>query len=439
MLKSKANWTCSYCSKILKDPILLPCEENICRQHLKEKDVVKQNAIKCVKCQENFPIKGHEFKSIKTLKQLLEDKSYLSEEEINLKQNLEESIRKFFGFYDEFILNKSKVDTDVFNHFQELRFQIDEHRERLKAKIDDVALEMIEQTKKCEAEYLKEVKENLLLSSFDESKSLDKELEEIEEYFRNPNLLIQSIKDMKQNQEESLKEIQSKLNEINQVKVDLKAANEFEPNLTLLNQESSSSLSSSFFGSMKLNNCSNTDPFKNQILTGNQPNELIKLCEFSLNDKWTLLYRATRDGFGSHDFHSKCDGHSNTLTIFKAKGSGFIFGGFTTVMWDGSSRCKSDPNAFIFSLTNKDNSPVKMEIKTNQHQYAIYCHSNDGPIFGDDIIIANNANTTMNSSSNLGYCYRHPQYAYGTNEAFTILAGSHQFQMDEIEIYEKEE
>ena len=83
----------------------MPCEDNICRQHLKEKDVVKQNAIKCVKCKENFPIKGHEFKSNKTLKQLIEDKSYLSEEEMNLKHNLEESIRKFFGFYDEFIQN----------------------------------------------------------------------------------------------------------------------------------------------------------------------------------------------------------------------------------------------------------------------------------------------------------------------------------------------
>ncbi len=44
---------------------------------------------------------------------------------------------------------------------------------------------------------------------------------------RNPNLLIQSIKEMQQRHEESLKEIQSKLNEINQVKVDLKATNEF--------------------------------------------------------------------------------------------------------------------------------------------------------------------------------------------------------------------
>ncbi len=70
---------------------------------------------------------------------------------------------------------------------------------------------MIEQTKKCEAEYLKSLKEKLLLSSFDHSKSLDKDLEEIEEYFRNPNLLIQSIKEMQQRQEESLKEYQLKL------------------------------------------------------------------------------------------------------------------------------------------------------------------------------------------------------------------------------------
>jgi hypothetical protein len=436
MLKSKANWTCSYCSKILKDPILLPCEENICRLHLKEKDSVKQNAIKCVKCKENFPI--HDFKSNKTLKQLIEDKSYLSEQEMNLKTNLEESIRKFFGFYEKFIQNRTKLDMDVFNHFQELRFQIDEHRERLKAKIDDVALEMIEQTKKCEAEYLKEVKENLL-SSFGESKSLDKELEEIEEFFRNPNLLIQSIKDLQQRQEESLKEIQSKLNEINQVNVDLKATNEFKPNLTLLNKESSSSLSSSFFGSMKLNNCSNTDLFKSQILTGNQPNVLIKLCEFSPNDKWTLLYRGTRDGFGAQDFHSKCDNKSPTLSIFKAHDSSYIFGGFTTVSWDSSSRCKSGPNAFIFSLTNKDNKPLKMKIHPKKRQYAIYCHFECGPIFGGyDISIANNANKTMNSYSNLGHTYLHPQYLEGTSEAETFLAGSYQFQLDEIEVYQNE-
>jgi hypothetical protein len=244
---------------------------------------------------------------------------------------------------------------------------------------------------------------------------------------------------MQQRQEVSLKEIQSKLNKINKVKVDLKATNEFKPNLTLLNQESSSSsLSSSFFGLMKLNNCSNTDPFKSQILTGNQPNELIRLCEFSPNDKWTLLYRGSRDGFGAQDVHSKCDNKLPTLSICKAHESSYIFGGFTTVNWDSSDKSKSDANAFIFSLTNKDNKPVKMKIIIIFHQFAIICHSRYGPMFGHDIFIANNANTTMDSYSYLGHTYSHPQYAQGTNEAKSFLAGSFHFQLDEIEVYKKE-
>ncbi len=99
-----------------------------------------------------------------------------------------------------------------------------------------------------------------------------------------------------------------------------------------------------------------------QILKDNQPSELIKLCEFSLKDKWTLLYRGTRDGFRAVDFHSKCDNHKNTLTILKAHGSSYIFGGFTSVTWNGSGQYKSDPNAFLFSLTNKDNQPFKMRL-----------------------------------------------------------------------------
>ena len=151
----------------------------------------------------------------------------------------------------------------------------------------------------------------------------------------------------------------------------------------------------------------------------------------------------TRDGFGSDDFHSKCDGHWNTLTIFKAKQSSYIFGGFSSVSWESpaNGKYKSDPNAFIFSLTNKENQPIKMKIDPNKHEYAIGCHSEYGPIFGGghDICIANNANTTTDSFSYLGYSYKHPQYEYETNEAQTFLAGSFNFQLDEIEVYEKRE
>ena len=150
------------------------------------------------------------------------------------------------------------------------------------------------------------------------------------------------------------------------------------------------------------------------------------------------MYRGTRDGFEPHDFHSKCDGHSNTLTILKANGSEFVFGGFTSVSLDSAIIWKSDPNAFLFSLTNKDNKPLKMKIDPNRHKYAIYCYSVCGPTFGDDIVIENNANTTMDSFSNLGRSYKHLQYAFGTNEAQSFLAGSFWFQLDEIEVFQRE-
>jgi len=68
--------------------------------------------------------------------------------------------------------------------------------------------------------------------------------------------------------------------------------------------------------------------FKSQILTDiEQSIMFIDLCEFSTNDKWSLWYRATRDGFGSNDFHSNSDNHSNTLTMFKVKQRSCFFGG----------------------------------------------------------------------------------------------------------------
>jgi hypothetical protein len=158
------------------------------------------------------------------------------------------------------------------------------------------------------------------------------------------------------------------------------------------------------------------------------------LCEFSLKDKWTLLYRGTRDGFGAADFHSKCDDHKNTLTVLKAKGTSYIFGGFTSINWNGSGQYKSDPNAFLFSLTNKDNQPCKIWLSNTQ--YSIYCHSGYGPTFGagHDVHIANNANTTAVSYSNLGNSYHHPK----PDQGHPYLAGSYQFQLSEIEVYQKE-
>jgi hypothetical protein len=265
MSKRKSHWTCSYCSKILKDPILLPCGDSICNEHLSERDV-KENKMKCNDCQQEFQIKDIQFKSNKTLKKLTESQSYLNEDELSLKLELEETIGKLFQIYDEIKQNKTKPQLLVSNHFEQIRSQIDQHRDKLTNRIDCIALKIKDETKYYEQIYFKSIKESF--SSFNQSKgSLEDKLTEIEETFRNPNLLIQTIKEMQQKHEESLKEIQSKLNQMTKIKDNLEATNEFKPNSSFLRQVEDTSL----FGSIRLFGFTNLDLFKSQIqIEGNQ-------------------------------------------------------------------------------------------------------------------------------------------------------------------------
>ena len=51
-----------------------------------------------------------------------------------------------------------------------------------------------------------------------------------------------------------------------------------------------------------------------------------------LEGEWRLLFRASRDGFGSQTFHSKCDNKGPTITVVAESGSN-IFGGFIEISW----------------------------------------------------------------------------------------------------------
>ncbi len=44
---------------------------------------------------------------------------------------------------------------------------------------------------------------------------------------------------------------------------------------------------------------------------------LMSLCEFPIDQKLSLIYRASQDGFEASSFHSKCDNKPNSLTIIK--------------------------------------------------------------------------------------------------------------------------
>ena len=141
---------------------------------------------------------------------------------------------------------------------------------------------------------------------------------------------------MQSQQDAAVIDIQSKLNELNVVQEFLTRANDFEPILTF-DRES--------FGLVDLNQLCKS-PFNSTIIESHL-----------YIDKWKLIYRGSRDGFSLDDFQTRCVCKSPTLTIFKAKKSGYIFGEYTEV-----GRTKMDPNAYLFSLTNKDKKPLKIKI-----------------------------------------------------------------------------
>jgi hypothetical protein len=175
------------------------------------------------------------------------------------------------------------------------------------------------------------------------------------------------------------------------------------------------------------------------LLSGrNQVKDLLSLCEFPIDQKWNLIYRASQDGFEAAKFHTNCDNKPNTLIVIKSTNAN-VFGGYTEQTWNqtgANGHHKADPNSFIFSLINKLNEPIKIKWSRNN---GIFCNTPYGPTFGAyDLYIVDKSNTNTTSFSNLGHSYSHPDYRFETNEAKSFLAGSYYFQVSEIEVYTKQ-
>jgi len=141
----------------------------------------------------------------------------------------------------------------------------------------------------------------------------------------------------------------------------------------------------------------------------------------------TLLYKGTRDGFKAASFHAKCDNKGPTLTVVESNNSK-IFGGFSEVDWNQSGNYKNSSNAFLFSVSVTETQKYPVKVTTQ----AIYCHTDHLATFGGghDFYLIENCNTTGGSYSNFGHSYNQ------LGKAKEILAGSYNFSVKEIEIYQ---
>jgi len=149
--------------------------------------------------------------------------------------------------------------------------------------------------------------------------------------------------------------------------------------------------------------------------------------------KFTLLYKATRDGCTSTAFHNQCNNKGATVTVLYNTNN-TVFGGYTSVSWHSNEGYSNDAKAFLFRLNyNGTFQPVQFPAKTATN--AINGNASYGPIFGANDLncFSGTVNMTgnyypLNGSASLGTSYDMKGENYNT------FANGH-LQVLDVEVY----
>jgi hypothetical protein len=147
------------------------------------------------------------------------------------------------------------------------------------------------------------------------------------------------------------------------------------------------------------------------------------LFEEFVRKRFNLLWRGSRDGFTAKQFHRRCDGRANTLTLI-ADTDGNVFGGFTPVEWESRKwngkggeennlfKCDNSLRSSLFTRRNPHGVPPrKFAPKEEMKQYAIVCNSALGPVFGGGIVVSDNCNANIYSHTRIGTNWSDRMYA----------------------------
>jgi TPR repeat protein len=154
---------------------------------------------------------------------------------------------------------------------------------------------------------------------------------------------------------------------------------------------------------------------------------------------FALLWRGSRDGFGARDFHARCDGHANTVTLIRDT-RGNIFGGFTPLLWDPRKQSADletsadhSGGSFLFTLKNPHGVPPRKFRLTAKHGLrAIAKSSAWGPNFCD-IGVSGGCNANARSFANsFGHAYTNDTGQGGKS----FFAGAAHFTVQEVEVFE---
>jgi len=415
---------CQICECRLDIPKILPCGENICS--LCEKNIqVNDQMFDCLVCKEKHKMPENGLIINKPLLKILTAKLT----RVSRGKAFDSLLKTLDDMQNKHCIIKIGIENsdDLINEYcVDLRSNVQLTVEEVILQVNDIGTKIIEEIDEYEKELI-ELKKNKV-ESLDAFNAIAKELESFHSV--NTEYLKQHIVD----DDIVLKTNEEAINLIKKAELEIENLKEIIFDGTFFKfKKNNQKIAKSLIGETSIGG----KIIDSNILTvRNQIKNLMALCEFSIDQKWNLIYRASQDGFQYVNFHSKCDNKPNTFIIIKSA-SGNIFGGYTEQTWNHPASWKADPNSFIFSLMNKFNRPLKIKCTGND---AIFSSSDYGIIFGDGhtIYISENSNENTKSCSSFGSSYIHPDYASGSNEAKSFLAGSSNFQVIEIEVYTKQ-
>ena len=176
-----------------------------------------------------------------------------------------------------------------------------------------------------------------------------------------------------------------------------------------------------------------------------------KLNEFygKKDQRWTLIYKASWDGFDGAAFHRRCDNQGPTMTIIRSNNN-YLFGGYTAIPWTSNHAWKQDTTAFLFTLTNPHPiPPTKYLIDAAKSNHAVYHHATCGPTFGEglgpllpgpgrrrapgsghDLLVAGGSNANDSSCT-----YFPGVYIDATGMGEGTFTGAKNFTTSDIEVY----
>jgi len=182
---------CSYCKNVYTDPVILPCNRNICRFHIQEylKNNSGQMSYLCNFCEKyhkfekngSFPLNNQIDNLVKKMQFLVTEDSH-SRNETHKAAN--DSYNKLKNMFEEFTSINDESELHIYNYFSELERQIDNKREVLIQEIhkisDKLRIEISVKKKEIQAEYERK-QENVkgLLEDYQKkSDSYNKELKD---------------------------------------------------------------------------------------------------------------------------------------------------------------------------------------------------------------------------------------------------------------------